>query len=342
MASSERDGQESGCSSGAAACCPANPEPLIQKYRHLADFHLTRVMGAWVAISQGKVIEVERSCAMQFCPLQAMLSGADIETYAQEKVSQLKQFTPEREVWRADFGVPFGASEMFMVALRKGFLDCTVTVCDGAGTVATNVPEVVQGIGARMNGVFYTSPIRQVQEKLRAHHCLLLDDGRIDQVEGVRRAIAAGFRRIAVTVNARLGARLEEFRDLEKTAGVSLTVAAVCTTGIGAGRANEVVTTSDLAWACASHQVREQALRARVQVTQGIPIYVYTARGLDILVAYSDEEGGRLLRGLDPHKQYLLAAGGSEGASVVLGTMRLRLREARLPVRAANEPVPLT
>lgn len=334
--------QESVCGGGGAACCTASPEPLIQKYRQLTDFHLTRVMGAWVAISQGKVIEVERSCAMQSCPLQTMLSDADIETYAQEKVCQLKQFTAEREVWRADFALPFGASEMFMVALRKGFLDCAVTVCDGAGTVVTNVPEVVQGIGARMNGVFYTSPIRQVQEKLRSHHCLLLDDARIDQVEGVRKAIAAGFRRIAVTVNARLGARLDEFRELERAAGVSVTVAAVCTTGIGAGRGNEVVTTSDLAWACASRQVREQATQAHIQVTQGIPVYIYTARGLDILVAYSDDAGARILRGLDPHKQYLLSHGSSDGVSIVLGRSRLRLHEARLPVRAVSEPVPLT
>ncbi len=334
--------QESACGPGAAACCTSNPEPLIQKYRHLADFHLTRVMGAWVAISHGKVIEVERSCAMQSCPLQAMLSNADIETYAQEKISQLKQFTPEREVWQADFGVPFGASEMFMVALRKGVIDCAVTVCDGAGTVGTNVPEVVQGIGARMNGVFYTSPIRQVQEKLRSHQCILLEDARIDQVEGVHRAIAAGFCRIAVTANARVGSRLDEFRELERTAGVSVTVAAVCTTGIDADRANEVVTTSDLAWACASRQVREQAVQARVQVTQGIPIYVYTARGLEILAAYSDDAGARILRGLDADKQYLLAAGRRDGVPVVLGNYPLRLREAQLPVRAANEPVPLT
>lgn len=334
--------QEAACGGGGAVCCAADPESLIQKYRHLADFHLTRVMGAWVAVSQGKVIEVERSCAMKFCPLQTKLSSADIETYAQEKVSQLKQFTAEREVWREDFAVPFGASEMLMVALRKGILDCAVTVCDGAGTVVTNVPEVVQGVGARMNGIFYTTPIRQVQDKLRAHHCLLLDDARIDQVEGVRRAVAAGFRRIAVTVNARQGSRLDEFRELEKAAGVAVTVAAVCTTGIGAGRANEVVATSDLAWACASRQVREQAVQAHIQVTHGIPIYIYTARGLEVLAAYSDDAGAKILRGLDPHKQYLLSVSRGDGVLVALGKSTLWLHEAGLPVRALNEPTPLS
>ena len=44
--------------------------------------------------------------------------------------------------------------------------------------------------GARMNGLFYTSPIPEVQAKLRACGCLVFDDARIDQVAGLRRAVA--------------------------------------------------------------------------------------------------------------------------------------------------------
>ena len=152
-----------------------SPEQLIEKYRHLTDFHLTRIMGAWVAISHGQVVEVERSQVLQHCPLQSMLSDADIKTYAAEKIADLKQFTPEREVWRSDIAIPFGTSEMFMAALRQGTIDCAVTVCDGAGTVVTDVPEVVEGIGARMNGVFYTTSIPKVRERLKSHGCILLE-----------------------------------------------------------------------------------------------------------------------------------------------------------------------
>ena len=318
-----------------------SPEELIEKHRHVTDFHLTRVMGAWVAISHGEVVEVDRTNVLCCCPLQSMLSDADIETYTLEKIKEFKQFTAEREVWQSTFGVPFGASEMLMFALRKGTIDCAITVCDGAGTVVVNVPEVVQGIGARMNGVFYTSPIPQVQEKLRSHGSILLDDAKIDQVEGLCRAIEAGFTRIAVTVNARLGERLDELRRLEKEAGVSVIIAAVCSTGATPERTDEVIVNSDLAWACASRCVREKGTQARLQVTLGIPVFVYTSKGIELLAAYSDRAGAEILRWLDPNKQYLLALGFS-GPEILLGETRVRLTESHLPVRSCNEPVPLT
>jgi putative methanogenesis marker protein 8 len=317
-----------------------SPEQLIAKYRHLADVHLTRILGAWVVISRGEIVAVDRTNVLCSCPLQAMLSGANIEDYALEKIRELKQFTPERQVWQAKFGVPFGASEMLMLALRKGVIDCAITVCDGAGTVVTNVPEVVQGIGARMNGLFFTSPIPQVQQKLRSHNCILLDDAKINQVEGLQKAIEAGFTRIAVTVNARLGERLADLRCLEEAAGASVTIAAVCSTGATKDRTDEIIGASDLAWSCASHCMREAGAKAWLQVTHGIPVFIYTPRGIEFLTAYSDEAGAGVLRGLDPNKQYLLAAGRS-GPEVRLGKMPLRLREDVLPVRSRNEPFPL-
>jgi putative methanogenesis marker protein 8 len=297
-------------------------------------------MGSWVVVSEGRVVEVDRTHALRRCPLQSMLSNADIETYALEKIGELKQFTPEREVWRSSFAVPFGTSEMFMVALRKGTIDCAVTVCDGAGTVVTDVPEVAQGIGARMNGVFYTSPIPKVQEKLRSHRCLLFDDARIDQLAGLRMAIEAGFSRIAVTVNGRLGQPLQDFRNLEKEAAVRVTIAAVCTTGIAQERTDEIVDGADLAWSCASCRVRETSQRARLQITEGIPIFVYTDKGIEFLAAYSDESGAAILRSLDPSRQYLLASRGSN-TRILLGELQLALSQAVLPVRSASEPTPL-
>ena len=316
------------------------PEELIAKHRHLPDFHLTRILGAWVAIAGGKVLEVDRSRALACCPLQAMLSNADIEDYAREKIAELGQFTAERDVWRETFGVPFGASEMMMFALRKGTIDAAITVCDGAGTVVCAVPEVVQGIGARMNGLFYTSPIPQVQAKLRSHGCLLFGDARIDQAAGLRRAIEAGRRRIAVTVNGRFGAPLADVRRVEAEAGVEVALLVVCTTGITDERTDEIIATADLAWTCASRPMREKSASARLQVTQGIPIFVYTGRGVEFLAAYSDEAGGDMLRGLDPARHYLLASHGGP-PRIRLGESTLAILESPLPVRSRNEPKPL-
>jgi len=317
-----------------------NTEPIVAKYRQLPDVHLTRILGAWVVISQGEVVAVDRTNVLCSCPLQSMLSDASIEDYAAEKIKELKQFSPDRPVWQAEFGVPLGASEMLMLALRKGVIDCAITVCDGAGTVVTNVPEVVQGIGARMNGVFYTSPIPQVREKLRSHNCILLEDAKINQVEGLQKALETGFTRIAVTVNARLGERLADLRRFEREAGATVTIAAVCSTGATKDRTDEIIDACDLAWSCASRCVRENGDKAWLQITHGIPVFIYTPRGIEFLAAYSDEAGAGVLRGLDPNKQYLLA-GGRSGPEVRLGKMPMRLTEDLLPVRSRNEPFPL-
>ena len=316
------------------------PEDLIAKYRHLPDFHLTRILGAWVAIAGGKVIEVDRSHALACCPLQAMLGTGDIEEYANQKIAELGQFTPAREVWRETFGVPFGASEMMMFALRKGTIDAAITACDGAGTVVTTVPEVVQGIGARMNGLFHTSPIAQVQAALRSHGCLVFDDARIDQLAGLQRAINAGHRRIAVTVNGRFGAPPADVRRIEHEAGVEVTLLVVCTTGITDQRTDAILASADLAWTCASRPMREKSAAARLQVTQGITIFVYTARGVEFLAAYSDEAGAEVLRSLDPAKHYLLASHGGP-SRIRLGESTVAVLEATLPIRSRNEPTPL-
>ena len=51
---------------------------------------------------------------------------------------------------------------MIMYALERGGIDATITVCDGAITVIASNPHYLQGIGARMNGLFFTSPIEEV------------------------------------------------------------------------------------------------------------------------------------------------------------------------------------
>ena len=75
-------------------------------------------------------------------------------------------------------------------------------------------------------------------------------------------------------------------------------------------------------------------------MTEGIPIFVYTTKGMELLAAYSDQAGAELLRTLPSDKQYLVAARGS-GTRLLLGEMPLRLNEAVLPVRSENEPRPL-
>ena len=314
---------------------------LIKKHSDKADLHITRVMGAFVVISEGRIIEIDRTSALQYCPLQNLLSGKSIEKYVQEKIVKFGHFTAERKIMRSSIGVPFGTSEMFMYALRKNVLDCAVIVCDGAGTVITSDPEIVQGIGARMNGLFHTTPIPRIQNSLRNKRCILFDNAVIDQCRGLNVAIDHGYSKIGMTINGCHGENPRNIRQTEKAASVKVSVATVCTTGIDKEGANNIVKQTDMAWSCASKHMRDTGWKALLQVTLGIPVFVYTAKGLEILASYSDKAGAKILTNLNLQKQYLLSSVPGK-RKVQLGKKCLYLSEAVLPIRGKHEPFPLT
>lgn len=313
---------------------------LIKKHRDTADLHITRIMGAFVVVSKGRILEIDRSHALQYCPLQRMLSNMGMEDYLYEKIQRFGHFTANREVARASAGVPFGTSEMLAAALRKKVLDCAITVCDGAGTVVTSSQEIVQGIGARMNGLFYTTAIPEVQMKLREHRCILFDDAAIDQIRGLNAALNAGYKKIGITVNVCYGENFLEMRRTEKEKDVVLIIAGICSTGAGRRRAKEAAEHADLTWSCASKYMREFGRTALLQITHGIPVFVYTRKGLDLVAAYSDKAGASVIKSLKPGKQYMLAYGAGP-CQVRLGENLLALKEAQLPVPGKHEPVPL-
>jgi len=324
---------------GRSAVEKMNVEELISKYRNCPDCHITRVKGSMVVIARQKIVEIDKNHGLDFCPLQSLLGNCDIEEYVYKKIREFGFFSPRREISRTLKDVPFGTSEMFMTAMEKGIIEAAVVVCDGAGTVVVKKPEVVQGIGARMNGVFFTSPIPEVIENLRKHGCIAWDDAKIDQLRGTKAAIKEGYKKIAVTVNGYYGPRISEIRKLERN-GVSLTIAGVCTTKASPLRARELVEGTDLCWACASKYLREYSSNAVVQLTLGIPIFFYSAKGLEILKGYSDENGRRILENFAKGKQYLIASGRGT-PRILVGTSELAVCEAKLPVSCNYFPTPL-
>jgi len=56
----------------------------------------------------------------------------------------------------------FGISEVLCMAVMKGMIDCSVMVCDVAGTVIISKPELIQGIDGKISGIIETSPIPEV------------------------------------------------------------------------------------------------------------------------------------------------------------------------------------
>jgi hypothetical protein len=75
-----------------------------------------------------------------------------------------------------------------MIGIAKGIIQAAMTVCDGAGTVVTSNPQLIQGMGGYISSLAETDPIPQVIEGVEAkgEHVLSPYDARIDQVDGAR------------------------------------------------------------------------------------------------------------------------------------------------------------
>ena len=257
--------------------------------------HVFEALGrARIVVEDCEVVEVSEPL-IRYCRLWEKMRG--ITQFTEEQIRENITFriqdfglcTKDRVI-ELDTFVGFGASETFMTALRRHLLDSTVTVCEGAGTVITSNPSLVQGIGARLSGVIETCQVKAIIQKIEAHGGMVLDPPRIDQVAGLQSALDAGHMSIGVTV-ADL-ATAQRCRALSTSAllfGVHLT-------GIARDAAEALFEYVDLVTACASMHIRELAQgRALVQAGTAIPIFALTARGKEILLERAKEIDAPLL-----------------------------------------------
>ncbi|MGA1796369.1 MAG: methanogenesis marker 8 protein [bacterium] len=312
------------------------------------DLHVTRKFSSFVAVSNGKVIAMTdpwmKHCLL-FDMLYRRMNENDvamvrdrIRQAMEEKIEKFGSFTARRELKREDIAVPYGASEMMMYAIKKGGIDAAVTVCDGAGTVISDSPSLIQGIGARMNGLFYTTPIPEVIHGIEKRKGIVVfpDTARIDQIAGLKRAAEKGFKKIAVTVNAFSDDDISAIPDIEREYGITAVSIMVCTTGVGRKRLEEMAQWADMVWSCASGELREHIGRVSIlQISLSIPVFVLTQKGLDFTACYASDPDS--IRNLDPARHYLIS-NKFKGIQLTMGTMTTHLSEADLPVRSEREP----
>ncbi len=154
--------------------------------------------GARVRV-RGCKVEVITDPAVVSCPYVRAVYGIEIadreavRKIVERKIEEYGHFCPHRSL-KSDRIIPFGSSEMISTVMGE-ILDAAVVVCDGAGTVITGNPELLQGIGAAMTGLIKTTPIPEVVRRIEDMGGKVLDPPRIDQVEGVRRAFQEGLGR---------------------------------------------------------------------------------------------------------------------------------------------------
>ncbi len=262
----------------------------MPKERHVMELQgRTRVV-----VENGKVVEVGMP-QTEYCPIFDKVRGIKRFTpkTAKENVEfrmkDFGMFTENRELEMEIF-VGFGASETFMTGLRRGLIDTTVTVCDGAGTVITSNPRLCQGMGSRISGLTETSPIKGLIERIEAVRGVVLnpETAVIDQVRGVRKAVELGYRKIGVSV-ADLNT-LKEMRNIEKESGVEVIAFGVHATGMPDNEAKEFIGLVDMTTGCTSKWIRAGvAGKAIAQFGTAIPIFAITKRGRELLLERAKE-----------------------------------------------------
>jgi len=258
--------------------------------------------GARVRIKDGK-IEVLTKPRISYCPLHEALYGTKrIDEKAVKQSVQMKirnfGFCCENRIFDDSMVVPYGSSEIIRVCMEKKLLDCAVTVCEGAGTVITANPSLVQAIGARLTGIIKTSPIKGIIGHIKNERGIILDEAsaKIDQAEGVLKAANLGYKRVAVTVASFLSESMEKIRRIEEKKGIKVAIFSVCNTCASSKDAERILSYADIVCASASRLIRGKvAPKALMQLGVTIPVFALTEFGKSLILAYLEEFKDKLV-----------------------------------------------
>lgn len=246
--------------------------------------HVMEALGMTkVVIEDGKVVEVGEP-RVKYCPLFAKYRGINeltseiVRENIEFRVKDFGMCSANRHLRMRDF-LSFGVSELMGMAISKNMLDCAVIVCDGAGTVVVDDPDVVQGIGGRISGIIETAPIPEVIEAIGVKRVLDPLGAKIDQIMGAYKAEAMGYKRIGVSV-----ALAKDAEKIRHELGNGAVIFAVHTTLLNEEDARSMFEHCDIISACASRNVRAEAQKRGVmKVGNKIPIYAVTETGKNIL-----------------------------------------------------------
>ncbi|MGA9099540.1 MAG: methanogenesis marker 8 protein [Methanotrichaceae archaeon] len=261
--------------------------------------HIMELLGKTKIIVKDGCITETGVPLIKWCPLFDKVRGikeVTPETAAgnmQFRMDRYGMFSPRRKL-KMDVFVGFGASESMMTGVTRGIIDAAVTVCDGAGTVITDNPQLIQGMGGYISGLTETEPIQEVIESIEemGGHVLFPHDARIDQIEGARWAAANGFSKFAVTVADTSTA--EALRSLEKAAYVRIMIIGVHLTGISPEDAVRLLAVADIVTGCASKNIRE-LVKPLVQVGTAVPLFGMTKWGKELLIERAKDVSQPLL-----------------------------------------------
>ncbi|HUU74716.1 MAG TPA: methanogenesis marker 8 protein [Methanoregulaceae archaeon] len=260
----------------------------MDESNHSPDEHILEAIGRCrIVVRDGKVVEVGEPLIRR-CPLARRfarpvdpITPEAVKANIEHRIMSFGMCTPDRKVVMDGEFVGFGASEMLSYGLRNRMLDCAVIAAEGAGTIITANPGLVQGIGGRMSGLVCTTPIPEIISRIEENGGDVLDHSGavIDQVRGVAKAQMLGFSSIGVTVATAHDA--EAIRKIDQKS----CIIAVHTTGITPNEAERLARSADIITACASSAIREIASTyALLQAGSSIPVFAVSQKGKDLIL----------------------------------------------------------
>ena len=194
-------------------------------------------------------------------------------------------FDTSRPLNSCEANVLFGASEIMSSAFKSNLIDAAVIVSNNLGTIITTNDSNTQGAVKRMTGLFYTSPSPDIIKTAQEASIIPVFPvtASIDQLEGVKRAISLGYKKIAVSVAADDNILHSKLSELEIN-GVEIYKFGLCSTGIREEVALAMQNHADVIWSCASKYVKELIEPAAIaQVGLKIPVHIMTKRGWELV-----------------------------------------------------------
>lgn len=274
--------------------------------------HITRMFGSYILLRKikGDLKAIKATpIPIKYCPLMIKLLrevGGDLAdklikslSSDDEKVQSKMMcelinevvikggyFDTNRPLNSCEANVLFGASETMSSAFKTGMIDAAVIVSNNLGTIITTNEFNTQGAVKRMTGLFHTSPNEtMVNTAIEAGIIPVFPyTASIDQLEGVKKAIDLGYKRIAVSVAAHDNYLHQKLSEIEKNNNVVIYKFGLCSTGIDKETAEKMQTYADVIWSCASKYVKELVEpNALAQVGVKIPVHIMTSQGWDII-----------------------------------------------------------
>lgn len=274
------------------------------------EMHITRMFGSYILLQKnrdGLQAVKATPIPIQYCPLMIQMLKEVGGKYAQDLLHSLKSadsdcqtslmcklinevvikegfFDTNRPLNSCEANVLFGASETMSSAFKSCMIDAAVIVSNNLGTIITTNESNTQGAVKRMTGLFYTSPSKKIMQTAIDSNIIPVFPytADIDQLAGVKKAIALGYKKIAVSVAAKDNYLHEELKKLQ-TKGITIYKFGLCSTGIDEKTAVIMKEFADIIWSCASKNIKKHIQpNAIAQVGIKIPVYIMTKNGWEI------------------------------------------------------------